>query len=385
MREIGKILIIFVITLLLFCPFVITADTYSASEKAYIRVAILQDEPSVNLKVHGFYEIEDGDRQKLLSRRKNLKTTVCVSADGISIGGTDYKNNKIFIKTDQSGAIVINGRRFRGNIQLVRKDNQRLLVVNYLELEDYLKGILYHEVSHYWPKEVLKAQAVVSRSYVLYQAKENAHKPYDVSADIYSQVYGGRTSERYRTNRAVKETQGEVLTYRGKIFPAYFHATCAGHTEDAAILWNMNIAPLKGLPCNFCRESPHYAWHYVSSLDELKEKLARAGYNIKEITDIAAQGTDASGRITELKITADNKEIKILAKDFRNIIGPNILRSTKFNVRVVNHDIVFEGSGWGHGVGMCQWGAYFMAKAGRNYKEILRYYYPGSDVKTLGF
>jgi stage II sporulation protein D len=327
----------------------------------------------------------DSAANKVILRAKNLKVTVAVSANGINLGGTNYPLPKLFIKTDEGGVIILGGRRFRGNICFIRKPNQRLLVVNSIELEDYLKGILYHEVSHYWPTEVLKAQAVVSRTYALYQMRENAAKDYDVTADIYSQVYGGMTSERYRTNRAVGYTKGEVLVFRDKLFPAYFHATCGGHTENASLLWNVNIAPLGGVPCNFCRQSPHFNWQHVLSLDEIRKKLHSSGYDIGDIKTIAILSRTPSGRAKELKISAENKEIKISAKDIRNIIGPNILRSTNFNVSIVSQDVVFTGIGWGHGVGMCQWGAYFLSRHGRNYKEILRQYYPGSDVKTLGF
>jgi stage II sporulation protein D len=377
MQQTAKKIIIFGIILLGFSFFI--ADS-SAAGSTYIRVAVMQDAESAFIKVYGFYELIDSAENKVILRAKNLKAMVTASAKGINLGGASYSKVKLFIKTDEGGVIILGGRRFRGNICFIRKPNQRLLVVNSIELEDYLKGILYHEVSHYWPTEVLKAQAVVSRTYALYQMRENAAKDYDVTADIYSQVYGGMTSERYRTNRAVGYTKGEVLIFRGKLFSTYFHATCGGHTENASLLWNVDIDPLAGVPCNFCRQSPHFNWQYVLSLEETKQKLIKSGYDISDIKTITALSRTLSGRAKELKISAENKDIKIAAKDFRNIIGPNILRSTNFDVSIVNRDVIFTGIGWGHGVGMCQWGAYFMASHGRNYKEILKYYYPGSEL-----
>ena len=349
----------------------------------YIRVAIIQDTASLNLRISGPYEIRDSLSQQVLSRGKNLKTTVAAYKEGILLGGKSFNTPKIFIQTDGSGVIVIDGRRFRGDIQLIKKDNAHLMVINRIELEDYIRGILYHESSHYWPLEALKAQAIVCRSYALYQMQENRLKDYDVTSDIYSQVYGGMTSERYRTNRAVDVTEGEVLHYQGKIFPTYYHATCGGYTEDASLLWNIDIVPLKGVPCRFCQDSPHFRWHNVLAKDEIQEKLTDAGYKTNNIEDILILGKDKSGRITDLKISTDKKDISILAKDFRNIIGPNLIRSTNFKVKVVENDVVFEGFGWGHGVGLCQWGAYFMAKQGYSYKEILKYYYPGSELMPI--
>ena len=356
-------------------------DTSSAAEAPrYIRVAVIQDAQSVDLRIYGIYELVDPKDNRLILRTKNLKVTVTVFDAGINLGNKAYPCQKLFIKTEEGGVIILNGRRFRGNLCLIRKLNLHLLVVNSIELEDYLKGILYHEVSHYWPVEVLKAQAVVSRTYALYQIQENSRKDYDVTADIYSQVYGGMTSERYRTNRAVNQTRGEALVYKDKIFPAYFHATSGGYTEDAAALWNINIAPLKGVLCSFCYESPHFKWHYVVSLNEIKDKLIASGYAVNNIKGIEILNRDFSGRIKDLKISSDVKEIKIPAKDFRQALGPNVLMSTNFNLTLAGLDAVFEGTGWGHGVGMCQWGAYFLAKQGRHYTEILRYYYPGSEL-----
>ena len=356
------------------------SNSYAESLR-YIRVNVLSDVASLSLRVNGYYEIQDYYSQKVLYRGKNLKTTVTAYKDGILMGGKNFNTNKVFIKVDDPGLIVIDSRKFRGDMQFIKKDNANLSVINYIDLEDYIKGVLYHEASHYWPKEALKAQAIVCRTFALYQMQENASRDYDVTSDIYSQVYGGRTSERYRTNKAVEQTKGWVLTYQDKIFPAYYHATCAGHTEDASLIWNINVASLKGVPCDFCRDSPHFKWHTVLSQDEVKDKLINAGYKIDKIKDMVILGRDASGRITNLRITSDKNNIDISAKDFRNIIGPNIIRSTNFNINVVNHDVVFEGLGWGHGVGLCQWGAYFMAKQGYTTEQILKYYYPQADVK----
>jgi len=356
-----------------------------AQWSAYVRVAIIQDSASLNLKVNSFYEVLDSKTNKVLYKGKGLRTTVTAFKGGIVLGRINLNADKVLIKANDPEAIVINGRRFRGMFEFIKKDNLQLLVINHIELEDYIKGVLYNEASHYWPQEALKALAVACRTFALNQMQANKDKDFDVTSDIYSQVYGGKSSERYRTNKAVEKTQGLVLTYNGKIFPAYYHATCAGKTEDASILWNVDIAPLKGVNCGFCSDSPHYKWHAVLSSDEIREKLGNSGRNIKNIKDIVILARDTSGRIANLKIVSDEKEIEISAKDLRIILGPNIIRSTNFTAHVVSNDVVFEGLGWGHGVGMCQWGAYFMAKQGKGCEEILKYYYPGSNVETFRF
>lgn len=361
----------------------LTALFSFAGQKRYVRVAIIKDASFFSLKIKGFFEIEDLEKNKVIYRAKSMNTTVTTYKNGIILGGIRPDSSRLFIRSDDPEAIIINAKTFRGNIQLIKDSNNKLLVINHIELQDYIKGILYHEISHYWPVEALKAQAIISRTYALYQMQENKLKDFDVTNDIYSQVYGGKASERYRTNKAVDETDGKALFYRGKIIPAYFHATCGGHTEDALALWKIDLPPLKGVVCAFCKDSPHFNWHCDLSLKEIEDKLSGAGFKISGISSINIEERDRSARITELKITAQDKTIKVTAKDFRNLIGPNIIRSANFSVNLVNHDAVFEGIGWGHGVGLCQWGAYFMSKQGFRVDQILKYYYPGTDVKTL--
>ncbi len=354
-----------------------------AQSSRYIRVAILQGAVSLRLQINGPYEVLDPANNKVLNRGKNLNTTLTSYSTGISLGDIKSSTNKLFIKSDKADAIMINGRMFRGNMQFIKDDNAKLTAINYIDLEDYVKGISVRETSHYRPIESLKAEVIVFRTFALYKMQENSSRDFDLTSDVYSQVYGGRGAERYRINKAVDETAGMVIAYRGEILPAFYHATCGGHTEDASLLWNINIEPLKGVPCNFCRESPHFSWHSVLAQKELKDTLVKSGYKLGNIEDILILGKDRSGRITDLKIISDKKEIKISAKDFRNIAGPDIIRSTNFRVKVVDDDIVFEGLGWGHGVGLCQWGAYFMAKEGYDYKKILEYYYPGAQISSV--
>jgi stage II sporulation protein D len=354
---------------------------YAQAEK-YVRVLILKDKPTVSFRVSGFFEVDDPQSGKVLYRGKNLDTTITCQKNRISIGKTSFRNNKILLKSDDPQEVYLEDRKFRGNLIFIR-DGSRLSVANHIEIDDYVAGVLIFEVSHYWPIEALKAMVVAVRTFALYQAGENAARDYDLTSDIYSQVYGGKTAERYRLTEAVEQTKGLVLTYQGKILPAFHHATCAGHTEDASQLWNIDLAPLKGVSCDFCKESPHYSWHQVSGEAEIRGKLKTAGYDVGKINDIVSLNKDASGRIKDLKIVSDKADITIPVKDFRNIIGPNVIKSANFSVSLVNGDAVFEGSGWGHGVGLCQWGAYFMAKQGYSYEQILKHYFPGSELSVI--
>jgi len=379
MNRTIKLIAIFIFSAF---SFQLSAFSLYAQDPRIIRVAIIQDANSLGLDIKGSYEVMDVHSGEILYRGRGLKTTVTVYKSGILLGKVKSNTSKVLVRTEPQDVILVNGKVFRGTIQFIKKDNQQMLVVNNIELQDYIKGILYHEASHYWPLEALKAQAVVCRTYALYQKQQSLSKDFDVTGDVYSQVYGGKTSERFRTNKAVEETSGIVLMYKGKIFPAYFHATCAGHTEDASQLWNIDIPVLKGVVCDFCRESPHFSWHEVLSLDEIEKKLKGSAYKLDNLIGIVIVNRNKSGRVASLKLVSKKKDEVISAKDFRNIIGPNSIRSTNFNITIVDRDAVFEGIGWGHGVGLCQWGAYFMAKNGTRYKEILKYYYPESEIAT---
>ncbi len=357
-----------------------------AFAQKYIRVAVMRDASRINVNIKGYYEVTDISGKRCFFRAKNLNSFVSAYSGGITIGEKSFGKDKIFIQAaDPNGHVSLNGRKFRGRIEFLRRGRNALYAVNFIELEDYVRGILYHEISHYWPIEAIKAQAIVSRTFALFLAQQNKSKDFDATSDVFSQVYGGKTSERYRTNDAVDQTKGKVILYKNQILPAYFHATCAGHTEDAGLLWNTDLEPLKGVPCGFCKQAPHYRWFYVCSRLQMADKLRQAGYKVGAIEEIAILDRDRSGRITDISIKSKEDAIKIPAKDFRLALGANLVRSTNFSLTMADADVIFEGFGWGHGVGFCQWGAYFQAKLGRSAEEIISYYYPGCKIETLQF
>ncbi len=356
-----------------------------SSGAPYIRVAVLRNVGSINLKVNGTFYVYDAATGRRLSQEKDARWTVTAGQKGMSAGGHLFAVERIIVKSRDRDEIYLNGRRFRGEMRLIGR-NGSLLAVNYVGLEDYIKGIFIRESSHYWPPEVLKAEAIVFRSFALYRAAENASRDYDVTCDVYSQVYGGMTAERYRTNKTVKDTEGMVLVYAGKIFPAYYHSACGGHTEDAAKLWNIDLPPLKGVACGYCEESPHSRWSMTLSNKEVSSKLhAESRVGVPQITGITPGSRDVSGRLEDLIFSFEDGGSRcISAKEFRQLMGPDVIKSTNFEARLAGGGIIFEGAGWGHGVGLCQWGAYFMAKRGASYTQILSHYYPGTQIVKVG-
>jgi len=345
-----------------------------------VRVAIVRDSREVDLAIHGSYRLRDMASGKIIGQGNFLtQSKVRLLGRGILMGLDVYPYKRLTIEPAKDASIIIDERPFRGEVTFIRTADNHITVVNDINVEDYIKGVLYHEVSHRWPMEALKAQAVAARTYALYSI--NLAEPYDVTNDIYSQVYGGRDSERYRTDLAVDYTRAQVLTYDGKMIPAYFHATCGGMTEDAKELWHIlpDIPPLRSVPCSFCQNSPHYRWKKNFRLREIQSALNLHGYKVGSIKDISIVDRDRSERIDHLKITQKNgAELIIKGKDFRDLMGPNVVMSNNFDIDQKGYYVDLNGKGWGHGVGMCQWGALGMARQQFTYKQILAYYYPQS-------
>lgn len=368
-----------------FC-FILLADGLVTAKAHLIRVAILREEDHFTMAVQGRYDVVDFSTGKKLDSRVHLKTALVSLDHGKTrVGDAVYPAERLIIVPRRGALVSVNDGRFRGDVIIINNKNTNLTVVNSIDLEQYIRGVLYHEISDKWPIEVIMAQAVATRTYALYAMEKFASRDYDVTNDIYSQVYGGRGSERYRTNVAVRRTKGQVLTYKGKIFPAFFHANSGGVTEDASELWDIDIEPLKGgVVSPFSMNSPHYRWRRNFRLKNIQDKLNARGYNIGLIKNIEVIERNKSGRVRKLKFTSrDGKEEIVEGKIFRDVIGPNNLRSNKYDIDMKGWYVDFVGYGWGHGVGMCQWGAYNMALMHYSYRQILLFYYPGSEITKL--
>ena len=366
---------------------IIPGRTLAAVEKGInpvLRVCILDNRDSVALAIKGSYSVYVASSDKLLTGGYMLNTIVTANGQGIMFGLRDLKFTRVEVRVPEGSFVHIDGRVFRGTVDIIRKDNMKLMVINKVPLEEYLYGVLYNEISHRWPIEAIKAQAIAARTFALYQARQNKLQDYDLTNDIYSQVYSGAASERWTTTRAATLTRGQVLTFKGDIFPAYYHATCGGYTEDASNLWAVDLPPLKGVDCLFCKQSPHYKWEKSIPLADLQKKLNDNGYKTGKIKSVSVLGKNKSGRVDKIEIKDDAGASSVLtAKDFRQMLGPNELRSTAFELIIKGNELIINGTGWGHGVGMCQWGAKGQAERGKRADEILKYYYPGAEITTI--
>lgn len=330
----------------------------------------------------GSYKVLDKDNRPLFSGLKMAPTQVALSAAGIRIGPQNFAEIPLTILTDNS--ITVNGKSYRRAVKLW-KEGSGILVVNEIRMEDYLKGVLPLEASASWPMEALKTQAIASRTYALFQTIMKKDQKFAMSKDVLSQVYGGKESEHAQTNLAVESTRGEILTFDKKIFPAYFHSTCGGKTTQAEYAWDVEPnKALRGIDCNFCWASKHYRWSSTYTAADILKRLKVKGVKMGEISDIQVGEMDKSGRARSFIVVHSQGQIKFHSNDFRLWMDPMKFKSTLIlSIDKTKAGFVFRGKGWGHGVGVCQFGMRQLAKLGYTDNQILEYYYPGSEITKI--
>jgi len=302
---------------------------------------------------------------------------------GIWLGGNCLAASEIKIIPERDGGINVNGRYYRG--QLIIRNSGGLTVLNTLDMERYLASVVGSEAVETWPDDALRAQAVVARTYALYKLKASSGNAFDVRATTDDQVYLGTERETGKLRRIVKETAGIAVLYKGKVFPTYFHSTCAGHTEEVSrALKYESIPPLRGVPCNYCTDSKYYGWWTVNvDVEALSSLMRRNGRNVGRVTNVEPLDIGPSGRALKVRVTGDQSTTVMNAYDFRKLVGASQIRNTNFQVRNYGSYFQFLGRGWGHGVGMCQFGSKGMADKGYGFMAIVRYYYPGADIARL--
>ncbi len=342
--------------------------TSSVSSAENIRIAIADNQKSVTL-ISGTGFKADGEHSEI--RQKKITFSVnSLNHAGIRLCSLD-------------GFVKINGKNYRGWIEVRKKKNGRFLVVNELDIEDYLKGVISAEVPSHWQFEALKAQAVASRSYALYQKRESGNRPYHMLASEMSQVYNGSSHERKNAVRAVQETDGLVLMYRGQIIPAFYHSSCGGHTENAAELWGIDEPYLRGVDCECQRISPYGLWEKRVEMSKLLTALKRLGYGLQSITSLHIGDITPAGRVKAIAVRSANHSVLVPGESLRGALGNTVIPSVFFELEIAGYEIIFSGRGRGHGVGLCQWGAQEMALQDQDFRSILSHYYPGTVLARL--
>ena len=303
-----------------------------------------------------------------------------LSGNKIQVG--TLKSDQVIIIQPVKSTLEWNNNTYAGSFYILPTGTNQFSIVEYVALEEYLHGVLPYEMSPSWPVEALKAQAVAARTYTLKSLESVKNKSFDLYSDVRSQVYRG-TGKRYdNVTRAVDETKGQVLMYQDKLFYTYYHANCGGSTDDVSS-WHFStksIKPLSGATCSFDSHSKSYSWNMTVPLSKV-EKYAQSVGLKGTLKNIKITRKTSTGRATNLLITTSKGNKTVPCGQFRLATG---IRSCKITrLTVTTKGVQFSGKGYGHGIGMCQDGAYGMAKKSHNYKQILKHYYPGSSLEKM--
>ncbi|MEA1964589.1 MAG: SpoIID/LytB domain-containing protein [Candidatus Aerophobetes bacterium] len=364
--------------------FSLSLFTLKACADSYVlRVKISSEkQKSVEISATGPYKIKE-KRIKNFFSSQELKAT----PGGIVIGNK-ILGKKAWIKPEGDNSfIMVNGRRYRGDILIIQQNKSFLEVINRVPLEEYLYGVIRAEISSDWPAAVVRAQAIASRTYALKKLKsssKNNKENYDLSSAITDQVYRGVEAENNKAQEVVDATKGKVIIYQGEVASIFYYDCCGGYAASSESVWGEALPYLKAKEENFCKGSPHYHWEFRIKRDNLEKILKDNGFEIDKIYSIIPLTFDEGGRVQKLRINYINGDyLDLKGTRFRNLIGLNKLRSTLFKVKKEDDHFIFTGRGRGHGVGMCQQGAKVMAERGFTTEEILKFYYPGTEIKKV--
>ncbi len=280
--------------------------------------------------------------------------------------------------------IKINKKNYKGKI-IIRREEKKYLIINEIDIEEYVKGVITQEIGMSWHSEVIKAQSIIARTYAYYYVQKAPDAIYHLKADYLSQVYGGVNSETEKTNKLVEETRGIIIVSNSKPIIAYYHSDSGGHTETSKNVWGITDNYTISKIDKYGVSSPVRYWKTRIKSDEIKEKLNNNGYNVNEIEKIIFKNRTASGRYKTIEIYYDGGKLELDSNKFRILMdSQSQIKSTLFIDIYKDGDyFCFEGRGFGHGVGLAQWSAKEMAESGKNYKEILEYFYKNIEFANL--
>ncbi len=372
-------------------PTMALAAELSRDFRVGIQVGVSKTEISGKNYRIAFHENDDGSEKS---------GALKISANGSRVSAGSDKADSVWIFPGESSRISVDGKEYRGKI-LVVNSAKKLNVINILPIEDYLKGVVPNEIGKLDASmfEALKVQAVAARTYAYHHFNSRISLGFDVFATVQDQVYNGCASEAELPSAAIDSTAGIVLTNNGEFIEAYYHSTCGGYTDGVEV-WGLapvsylkSQSDMKNTDSAWCSASSYSSWKKVYSEKELVTmfkknfKAAKASGNsdFSKIQQIEVQSEFPGRRVNQLEVltdkgifTANGDRIRQLFKE-----GSKILPSSKFKIEKNGKVWVLDGSGFGHGIGMCQMGARARAKAGQSFQEILQAYYPGTSLQCV--
>jgi stage II sporulation protein D len=317
---------------------------------------------------------------------------------------TPWIEGPLFARPMDKALLSIGGKPYRGDVAFIAGDSS-ILVVNVVKIDDYLLGVVPLEIGTEAVSDsaAVQAQAVAARSYAFIHLSPS--RRYDVTATVSDQVYGGVAVESAIGSDAVESTRSLVLKYAGRVVNAPYHSTCGGRTASASEIWRspdeaylQSVSDeISGTGRYYCDIAPRFRWTRTLDADALNAALGRYLASYTSVPNrapgaaraVTVGSRTASGRVGTLTFTTERGNFVVRGNDIRFVLRPvggEALNSTSFSVEPsMSADglltrITIRGSGYGHGVGMCQWGAIGRARAGQDFRTILRVYYPGTTV-----
>lgn len=378
-----------------------------------IRVLLARDETAVKVEIDGAFNVLDGRGQTVGSFDQPLPPSRIRGGVAphrgpfVEVGNAIVGGPVVELAPARSGALRVRWtegrlRRYRGSLRLVLRDDGGVDVINVVDIESYLKGVLRGELPGSFHREAFRAQAIAARTYALYH-RETAgrRRTWDVVATQGSQVYLGTDGERRgsKASEAVDSTRGEVLTWdhdgRQELVCTFYCAVCGGRTRDVRHVSFLNgIPPLSGnVVCPYCRQAPkdQYRWGPVTISKARIAEALKSRYDrfraIGDVSGVEVAEADDHGRPIVLRITDDaGRSARIRSENFRLAIDSTGMKIKSDDFELVDRPGEIElknGRGWGHGAGLCQWGSEGMARAGKRAEEILATYYPHSQLRKI--
>jgi len=371
-----------------------------AKEIPLIRVKLGSDIRSLAVAVAGPYRLQRG-AETIASGDRLEWTTFDLRGGEVATESGPLGTPPIEIHPAEDGTLAVRQpvdgkereRAYRGFLRLVATAEENLQAVNVLPMEAYLAGVLRNELLKSWHLEAYKAQAVAARTYALAERNRRLTQPFDVYDSQQSQVYGGKDTETQRAWDAVAATQGIVAAHRDKegrlrLLRTFYHSTCGGATcPSGAVFGGETVGALAGVECPYCCRAKWYRWSgVVLEKKDIGDALRQSGVaelrRLGEVQRVEVAATTGSGRAAKIRVVdAGGLSILVNADSWRRFIGGMKVPSTWFTIRDDGERIVLEnGHGFGHGVGMCQWGAEYLAEHGLTGAQIVRFYYPGAAL-----
>lgn len=354
------------------------------SSQQTIRLLLKEEVPRITVK---------GMDLKVYNQARSLRfegegmTTLVLTPGkgGIKVDGLVLAPGAVVIKSP-AGYLWVDGAEEHGSLTLIPGSPSPALplppmnVVLNLGIDAYLPGLLLGEVPPTWPDAAIEAQAIAARSYAISRMEETKDKDFDLYSTTQDQVYGGGGNIPFRLFGAVSRTKGQVLMNQGEVLRAYYHSSCGGQTEQPRNVWPKAKPVPRGGECIHCKGAPGYSWTLKLSPEEVQNRLQAIDVDVGIPERITPEEMSPAGRWVQVRVIGPKGEAVVFGNRFREALGYGSLKSLRFELSKAKGEFHFSGTGYGHGVGMCQWGMKAMASGGSSAEEILRYYYPQSTL-----